>query len=198
MVSEGAFRVLLIGGSSGTGKTTIAQQLAEFYGYSVVLVDDLRLAAQAIISAEQHPDLHVFLRQGTTAYDSAEAYRDGLITVAQVMLPAIRMVVDHHIAVDAPIIIEGDGILPQLITSGDKSRVQAVFLHEPDETIILNNMLRRRRGFEKAERAQQRIQAHGSGLYGEWLKSKAEKQGVSVIDARPFETLLERVKTAVI
>jgi len=198
MVSEGAFRVLLIGGSSGTGKTTIAQQLAEFYGYSVVLVDDLRLAAQAIISAEQHPDLHVFLRQGTTAYDSAEAYRDGLITVAQVMLPAIRMVVDHHIAVDAPIIIEGDGILPQLITSGDKSRVQAVFLHEPDETIILNNMLRRRRGFEKTERAQQRIQARGSGLYGEWLKSKAEKQGVSVIDARPFETLLERVKTAVI
>ncbi len=38
--------VLLIGGSSGTGKTNLAKQLGQRFGISWLEVDDLRLALQ--------------------------------------------------------------------------------------------------------------------------------------------------------
>jgi 2-phosphoglycerate kinase len=110
------WKVLLIGGGSGVGKTMLTQVLAHWFGVSVLLIDDLRLALQQMTSPAQHPGLHVFATDHAAAQRPPEAMRDGLITVAHTLTPAIKMIMAHHIAVPGvgPVIMEGDGILPEV------------------------------------------------------------------------------------
>ncbi len=54
------WKVLLIGGSSAIGKTTIARSLGHRLGVSVIPADDIRLAIQQMISPAQQPALHYF------------------------------------------------------------------------------------------------------------------------------------------
>jgi AAA+ superfamily predicted ATPase len=55
------WRVLLLGGASGAGKTVLAQSFARHYGVSLLLVDDVRLALQQVATPKQQPALHYFL-----------------------------------------------------------------------------------------------------------------------------------------
>ncbi len=54
------WRVLLIGGSSAIGKTTVARDLGRRLGVSVIPADDIRLAVQQLIPLERSPTLHYF------------------------------------------------------------------------------------------------------------------------------------------
>ncbi len=55
--------VLLIGGASGNGKTTLAEDLGRHFGVPWLQVDDLRLALQygGLLTATTHPTLFAFL-----------------------------------------------------------------------------------------------------------------------------------------
>ena len=57
---ERNWTVLLIGGSSGTGKSSFAYNLARFYGVSVLEVDDVGQALKAMTTGETLPMLHYF------------------------------------------------------------------------------------------------------------------------------------------
>ena len=50
--------VLLIGGASGTGKSTLAYQLGEYYGVNVMEVDDIHLAVEKVTAREDYPAIH--------------------------------------------------------------------------------------------------------------------------------------------
>ena len=111
------WRVLLIGGSSGTGKTRPAQELSTALEISVFQIDDLRLSLHASTTEKTHPALHAFL--GTASPEtlsSPESVLKGYLTVAEAIEPAIRAVMSNHIDVtdSKPIIIEGDGMVPRL------------------------------------------------------------------------------------
>jgi 2-phosphoglycerate kinase len=56
--SQPDWRVLLIGGSSGVGKTLVARELARHFGVSLILADDVRLALQEVTTPAQKPELH--------------------------------------------------------------------------------------------------------------------------------------------
>ncbi len=92
-----SWKVLLIGGSSGVGKTGLTRMLARHLQLSVLLVDDIRLALQQITSPTEHPGLHVFASDEAAAQLSPEAFRDGLITAGEAIAPAIKMIAAHHI-----------------------------------------------------------------------------------------------------
>lgn len=70
-------------------------------------------------------------------------------------------------------------------------RVRAVFLHEPDEQHLENNFLLR-----EPERGPQTKRAQVSWLHGQWLKREAERLGLPVVTARPWDTVLERTIAA--
>ncbi len=118
------------------------------------------------------------------------------------MFPALDVVIRHHVATDKPLVIEGDGILPSLIArptvreyvAGGQAR--AVFLVEPDESAILNNMLARGRGFEARTTDEQRTEARAKWLYGQWLTEEAQRYGLPVLEPRPWDTLTERTLAA--
>lgn len=200
------WRVLLIGGNSGAGKTVLTGALAQHLGISRLLVDDLRLAMQAFTSAEQHPDVHYFVTTPAVWCRPAEDLRDGLIRVGSALCPPLATIIAHHVVVaDAGrLIIEGDGIVPQLAAQRDfsaqkvfsglklRAQVRSIFVIEDDEATILANMHARGRGFDEQPLSVQHLQARVSHLYGRWLRQEAMQYGLTVLSARPWDTLLSR------
>jgi 2-phosphoglycerate kinase len=202
--------VLLIGGSSGTGKTMAARELARRLGVAVLLADDVRMACQQMTTPAQQPELHFFLATADVWQRPAEALRDGLIGIGQALMPALATIIAHHVVVKwaGPLIIEGDAILPALARPGCadllqfqglrlQREVQALFVHEVDEEALLASMAARGRGFKEHAQDEQRTVAWMSWLYGEWLRSEATAWRLPVLAARPWDSLPERILASV-
>jgi len=197
------WRVLLIGGASGVGKTVLADKLARHYGVSLLLVDDVRLALQQVTTPEQQPALHYFLTTPDMWRQPEDELLAGFIGVAMALAPALGKIMSHHLTDGGPLIIEGDGIapglvgeqspvLPHILDPGLMRAVQALFVDESEEEMIFANMLARGRGFERMPPDEQRANAHAAWRYGGWLRDEAKKHHALVVPARPWETLFER------
>lgn len=190
------WKVLLIGGSSGVGKTVVAHELANYLSLSLLLLDDVRLALQQATSNETNPELHVFLNYRTEQWRNSELVYADWITVGKAMVKPLNAIIGHHIIIPdiGSIIIEGDGILP--IASSqffEPKDICTVFIVEPNEKQLLHNLQSRRRGFNDWDKLEQEGFAHASWLYGQWLAQEATKLELPVINAQPQETILERL-----
>jgi len=193
--------VLLLGGPSGVGKTIVARQLGLRLGISWLQVDDLRLALQwsRVTFPRETAALYFFEETPGIWNLPPERLRDGLIAVGEVISPAIEVVITNHVDTKAPIIIEGDGILPSLFARPEvRDRAagghgRAVFLVEPEEEMLFTNTLARRRGIAERTENELRTEARAKWLYGQWLTSEAQHYGMPVLESRPWSTLLERL-----
>ena len=190
------WKVLLIGGSSGVGKTVVSRELSRRLSISLLLLDDVRLAIQGVTSHETNPDLHVFLNYQEEQWRNAESIYADWITVGNAMLKPLQAIIHHHLIVPdvGPLIIEGDGILPGITGPFIEPKVvSTVFIVEPDEEQLLNNLRSRGRGFNEWNTPQQKGFAHASWLYGQWLASEAKQLDVPAIESQPQQTLSERL-----
>jgi hypothetical protein len=77
-------------------------------------------------------------------------------------------------------------LLPELSTSLSKPRIKTIFIHEPSREQTLQNYLSR-------EGTHQEHRANVSHAWGNWLKENCEKHNIPVIEARPWDTVMERV-----
>ena len=195
--------VLLIGGSGGTGKTTLAAAIGRRFEVPWGQVDDFRLALQRITTEAERPELHFFVGGDAVWELPPETLRDRLIEVGRVVSRALEIVVSHRLATSQPLVLEGDGILPSLaarrafVGRQAHGEVRSVFLCEDDEKIILTRMRGRGRGFQERAREVQQAQARLNLLYGRWLREEARRRGLPVMAARPNETLSKRVVAAI-
>lgn len=192
------WQVLLIGGSSGTGKTVLAHRLARRFGVALTQVDDVRLAMQRVTTPPQQPDLHFFLSTPGVWQRPADELRDHLIEVGRAVSRTLEVVIAHHLATPYRLILEGDGIVPQLAAQSniggyDAARVRSLFLSEPTEAGLLANMQERGRGLEAHETAEQVQQARMNWLYGQWLAEQARHLGLPVLSTQPRDTIVQRV-----
>lgn len=195
--------VILIGGSSGTGKTQTATELARRHEASLLLADDVRLALQRETGPTDHPELHFFVaRPYYLSQLEALEIRNGLIGVGKVVSHALEIVIAHHLHTKLPVVIEGDGILPSLGAQASfvgreaAGAIRSVFLVESYPQEMLSNSLKRGRGMEARSAQEQTRHSESSVLYGNWLAVEARRLGLPVIDSRPWETLLERTEAA--
>jgi 2-phosphoglycerate kinase len=188
------WKVLLIGGASGTGKTRLSYPLARRFGVPIVEVDDIVEALQAMTTPEQQPALHHW----ATHPEAAELPPEGILqihlAVADSLEPALAAVVANHLETDTPVIIEGDYLLPDFAARGSfrgvpaSGQVASLFLHEPDEVQLIANYSGREPG-----EGQQDGRARVSALYSEWLAAEAARYGIPVIRPRPWSGLEHRV-----
>ncbi len=193
------FTILLIGGVSGVGKSETAAALSRLFGIPWLQVDDLRLALQfsGLVSREKHPELFSFLDRSDWQ-TPPETYRDKLIAVGQAITGALRVVIESHVATNVPVIIEGDGILPEFAATiareYDERIIQSVFIVEDDADFLFANMLQRGRGIDpNAVPALRRTEAHAKALFSRWLAHEAGQYRLTTIRPLPWETLPERV-----
>ncbi|HET9908720.1 MAG TPA: hypothetical protein VFQ23_18875 [Anaerolineales bacterium] len=191
-----SWKVLLIGGSSGVGKTVAARELAKRLSLSLLLLDDVRLALQHATSRTTHPDLHVFLEYKREQWRDSESIVRDWIAVGNVMSNPLQASINHHILVPdiGSIIIEGDSVLPIQRNAHEASKdVCTVFILEEEETRLLYNLQSRGRGFNELAQAEQEGFAHASWSYGQWISQQAKRFELPVINARPQRTLPERL-----
>ncbi|MBA3946167.1 MAG: hypothetical protein H0X37_16585 [Herpetosiphonaceae bacterium] len=192
MSTQRSWQVLLLGGASGVGKTSVSYRLAEYYGVGMTELDDFQAILERMTSPEQYPVVHLW----RTRPDEVFAMNDDLslahtLAYAHVMATALEPVIANHLERQTPLVLEGDFILPSVAVRSAyddvvaDEQVRAVFLYEDEHQLALNDHARE--GEEQSQRA------HSSWRYSEWLRGEAERLGLPTVAARPWETVLERV-----
>lgn len=195
------WQVLLIGGNSGAGKTTVSQQLARHFGASTIQLDDFRLVLKLAVTPETHPLLYYFERNPDAwKQPTATLLADYMIAAGAYMSRRVEVVVAHHVATHAPLIFEGDGFVPAMTAqtsfadfSVQPGDVCAVYIIEDDGPTLMQSMTARGRGYDTLPKWQQFAQMRVARDYGGWLRAEAGKHGLPVLESRPVETLFERV-----
>lgn len=162
-------------------------------------VDDLRLTFQygGLLTPEHHPDLFYFLHLDDVRRVPEEVLCDHLVRIATLMGPAIETVIGHHVATRKPLILEGDGIAPALAARQRSPAVRAVFLIEPDEEALYQNLLARGRGAAEAstpeQEGQRRAWVRLAWHYNLWLEREARRYDLPTVSPQPYDTLPERI-----
>jgi 2-phosphoglycerate kinase len=190
------WEVLLIGGASGSGKTSISYRLADHFKVGITEVDDFQVILERMTTPEQQPELHWWRTHPEAINLPATEIVQHTIAVCRAMAPALEAVIANHLKSHAPVVLEGDFVLPALVAQTSfcgypsNAQVKAIVIEEDDEQQLLSN-------FAERESAVQAVRARVSWLYGRWLKQEAEASGAIVVPSRPWDTLFERVLQAI-
>jgi 2-phosphoglycerate kinase len=102
------------------------------------------------------------------------------------MIPVLKELVNRHIEDKLPIIIEGDFIYPEFTKSFENPEVKSIFVHETDINQIVQNYSSREGGDLQYYRAEISV------AYGKWIADTCSQNGISVIESRPWDTVLKR------
>lgn len=181
--------VTLVLGASGVGKSRVAVPLAARYGVRLCEIDDIVTALRALTVPETHPVLHYAVTQPDMATWSAERITDHHLAFADSLRPGVSAVIADHIEYQAPLVIEGDYLTPDIVTDFGPE-VRAVVLHEPDAARIATNLAEREPGTNHTFRAAVSLEI------GRRLAERAEHCGVPVIAPRPWHDVVDRVAAA--
>jgi len=170
----------------------VSYRLAHYFGVGITEVDDFQIVLECLTAPQQQPVLHFWRTHPEAGRLPAEEIVQQTVAVGHVMAPALRAVILNHLETHTPLVLEGDFLLPELLSHPDlakeRHRLRAVFLHEPDEAQLRENFLAR-----EPDSGPQEKRAQVSRLYGEWLTREAERCGVPVLSARPWNTLFARL-----
>ena len=108
------WHVLLIGGASGVGKTTVAAGLGQRFGVNLTQLDDIQTALETLTTPKQQPLLHFWRTHWSefSAFTDEQHVAHFLDVSRQVYQPVLDAVVGDRLDGEMPTIIEGDFILP--------------------------------------------------------------------------------------
>ncbi len=189
---ERTWIVCLLGGPSGTGKTKVSYRLAAHFGVGVTEVDDLHTVAEHMTTSDQQPILHYWKTHPEAATLPPEGIFELHRAVSDVLTPPLVAIVANHIETNTPMLLEGDYIVPTLIqrciTQFGREHVTSAFLVEEDEEQLLQNFASR-----EPEMGMQTMRARVSQCHARWLKDEAGRLGIPVVEARPWETVFDRL-----
>jgi 2-phosphoglycerate kinase len=183
------WQVLLVGGPSGTGKSSACAELTRRHGVGVSDIDDIEAAVQAMTTPDQQPQLHYWATHAKSRTWTAEEILEVTLATAGALAPALEAVVTGHLDNGPAVIMEGDYLLPALAGRLSSPEVRAVFVYEPDESRLVENLLDR-----EPSAGSQVMRARVSWLFGQWLAAEAPRHGVAAIAARPWDTLPDRIE----
>jgi 2-phosphoglycerate kinase len=191
--------VILLGGNSGSGKTRAGEALARALGFQFASADDFRPLLQRVSTADHLSVINRYFA-GLDRMDST-AMTSGYQAVAAVVSSAIEIVVANHISSGAPILIEGDTILPSMAAKNDflgspGEAVRSAFLIEGDAYQLRHNLHARNDGPRRLEGDRFEIQARFSLAYGAWLEADCNRLGVPIVRPEPFASVVERLRQA--
>ncbi|WP_424215855.1 hypothetical protein ACN20G_27275 (plasmid) [Streptomyces sp. BI20] len=183
------WKITLVCGASGVGKSRLAVPLARRYGLPLTEVDDIVTAVTALTTPAQLPVLHFWDTHPEAAHWPAERIAELHLTMAEALLPAVRAVVEDHLAFDAPVVMEGDFILPELAAEYPGA-VRALVVTEDDPDRLTANFAAREPGPEQRPRAETGL------LVGAELARRALAAGQAVLPARPWDDGPDRADRA--
>src|SRR5712692_10499848 len=110
MVSEvtRSWQVLLLGGASGSGKTSVSYRLANHFKVGITEIDDFQVILEGMTTPEQQPELHWWRTHPDPMHLPADEIVEHTIAVCRVMATAVEAVIANHLESRAPVVLEGD------------------------------------------------------------------------------------------
>jgi 2-phosphoglycerate kinase len=190
-------RLVLVGGSAGSGKTTLARSLADDLRAGWLQLDSIWLA------------MKVGAGEGTAAYDlldiDGRMRRDGEpdavvldahVAAAEKVCSVLPKVLPLELQAHETLVVDGAWLLPSFVgaLSLPDCAVSSVYVSHTDESGVAEALAPRLEGRPPEERhlrMNRRIQQ-----YSVWLADQARAHGLPVVEALPFDTLLHRAMSA--
>jgi len=191
--------VVLVGGATGTGKSTVATEVAHRLGITrVTSTDVVRQTMRAFFSDEFMPSIHFSSFEAGAAVSQAEAAEDanlrGFLDQTRNVLVGVHAVLARALEEGYSLTLEGVHIVPGMVTPPRGALVCQVLLAIEDENEHAGHFWTRDaaseglRPFEKYLNALpdiRRIQ--------DYLVDQAAKAGIPVIDNSRVDETIDRV-----
>jgi 2-phosphoglycerate kinase len=188
--------VVLVGGGSGVGKSTVATQLAHSLGIPrLSSTDFIRAVLRSVLPDAIAPELSrssFELDQGLSHNDAAPHAQ--FERQAQQVLVGVRAMIERAVLERAPFILEGVHLLPGLV---DLDVTDSVVVHviltvdESDEhsrrfALRAEGSGRPARRYDEGLEAIRQLQAH--------IVAAAHRSGVAVLENQQLDTTVRRVR----
>jgi 2-phosphoglycerate kinase len=192
--------VILIGGATGVGKSTIATHLAHRLGIVRVVATDgsIREVMRSMLSAELMPTLHVSSFQTNTVVREPTRRSDALVAGFREQTAAVAVGIEALIkraaADGTSVVIEGVHVVPGFVdvaAYADQVVALPVVLEVDDEGRHLNHFARRETGVRPAERYAQNFE--NIRKLQRYIKSQALSHGVPIVPNHSFDQAISAV-----
>jgi 2-phosphoglycerate kinase len=196
--------LVLIGGVTGVGKSTVATQLAGRLGVTrVIATDQLRQVVRAFFSQDFMPAVH---HSSFNVANALRTYADdqsgtvaGFLRQAHDLAPGIDALVQRAVSEGTPIVLEGVHLLPEI--PDPKLREEAidvrVLLAARDEQEHRAHF--HMRGAQTPRASNRYLEAFDRiRTLQDYLVERAEQEGIPIIDEPGVEAALARVTEVVL
>jgi 2-phosphoglycerate kinase len=186
-------QLILVGGSAGTGKTTLARALAAELDAGWLQLDTVWLAMRAAVGSSATSGLlDVPAAIGDPARSDEDAFA-AFVTAGQVICRVLPEILAFELEARPRLVADGAWLLPSFVASLTlpDTDIRSVFLHHTDEAAVAAALAPRLGGrppTERHHRANRRI-----WQCGERICEQALAHHLPVVDSLPFDDLTDRV-----
>lgn len=192
-------RLFLVAGSAGSGKSTLAKALARELDAGWLQLDSIWLAMK-VAAGEGTPardilDIDRRMRRPEEADDDMlAAHIAASSEVCRALPPVLPLELEAH----ERLVVDGAWLLPSFVTKLQlpDTDVRAVYVVQRTEADVEAALIPRRGGLPLEDR--HRLMNRRIFQYGTWIADEARALGLPVVEALPFESLLDRARTALL
>jgi 2-phosphoglycerate kinase len=198
--------IVLIGGTTGTGKSTVATQLAARLGITrIISTDAIREVMRSMFSERIMPALH------TSSFEAAHAIRGPIPRTADPVIVgfeqqvravsvAVEALIERSVLEGTDLIIEGAHLVPGFIESPDwsppwedKAVVVPIVITVDDEDVHRSHFFLRE--MEAGQRNVERYLSHFEDIrkIQKFIRTQAEQRNVPVIASYSLDATLATV-----
>jgi 2-phosphoglycerate kinase len=187
-------RLLLVDGSAGTGKSTVARAVATRMGAAWLQLDTLWIVMRdaAPRDSEERRRLDIDRRIREQA-ESADTLLPHHVAASATVCAALPHALAFELQTHPIVVADGAWLLPDFVSGLELADVNitSVFLHESDHGELERAMSSRRDVAMVAPWHAESVRL--AWLYGNWLADEARAASLPVVASRPYETAPDRV-----
>jgi 2-phosphoglycerate kinase len=192
-------RLFLVAGSAGSGKSTLAKALAHQLDAGWLQLDSIWLAMK--VAAGEGTRARAILDIDRRMRWEDEADDDVLIAhiaASGEVCRALPTVLGLELQAHERLVVDGAWLLPSIVTKLKlpDTEVRAVYVVQRTEADVEAALIPRRGGLPLEDR--HRLMNRRIFQYGAWLADEARAHDLPVVEALPFESLLDRARAAVL
>jgi 2-phosphoglycerate kinase len=192
-------RLFLVAGSAGSGKSTLAKALAHELDAGWLQLDSIWLAMK-VAAGEGTPaqdvlDIDRRMRRADEADDDVLAVH---VAASGEVCRALPAVLGLELQAHERLVADGAWLLPSFVTELElpDTEVRVVYIVQRTEADVEAALIPRRGALPLEDR--HRLMNRRIFQYGAWLADEARAYDMPVVEALPFESLLDRARTALL